>query len=112
LNDLRVGGVDNDLLTGLSVEEDLPSLLDHGPALQQLALSIDNDLLAPSGHYLARGLNDLRLLLLHHSRLLLNDSLTLLKVLNIIQYSQVCDAVRAEFEGFDIMAEIRDHLAV
>ena len=76
LNDLLVGGVDNDLLTGLSVEQDLPSLLDHRPALHQLALSVDNDLLTSTGHNLARGLNDLRLLLLDHCWLLLYDGLT------------------------------------
>jgi len=33
-------------------------------------------------------------------------------VLNIIQYYQVCKAIRADFEGFDIMAEIREQLAM
>lgn len=31
-------------------------------------------------------------------------------VLNIIQYHQVCEAIRAEFEGFDIMTEIREQM--
>lgn len=33
-------------------------------------------------------------------------------VLNTIQYYEVCNAIRAEFEGFDIMTEIRDQLAM
>jgi len=33
-------------------------------------------------------------------------------VLKIIQYYQVCKAIRADFEGFDIMAEMREQLAM
>jgi len=32
-------------------------------------------------------------------------------VLNIIQYHKICEAIRADFEGFDIMSEIRERMA-
>ena len=64
LNDLLVGGVDNNLLAP-RVEENLPALLDQGPSLHQLTPSVDNDLLAAGRHNLARSLNDSRSLLLY-----------------------------------------------
>jgi hypothetical protein len=33
-------------------------------------------------------------------------------VINIIQYHQLCEAIRADFEGFDIMTEIREQMAM
>ena len=71
LNDLLVGGVNDDLLTALRVQHDLPA---RQAALYQLALGVDDDLLTSSRHNLPRGLNDLLLLgLLDHSRLGLDD---------------------------------------